>query len=95
LRTFTSLNRVDAVVTDFAAVLKKKPEDMRNRVAAASSDISARTLPTVGGSMPGSVSERMRDLEQLAEDVRQRGRDAQWGPVVQHVLEPLRRKKRR
>jgi len=45
--------------------------------------------------MPDSVSERIRDLEQLAEDVRQRGRDAQWGPVVQHVLEPLRRKKRR
>ncbi len=78
---------VDDVITDFAAVLGKKAEDIRDNVTSASQDLSAGTLPIVGQLKASPANERMHALEQLAQEVSQRTNDAEWGePLVQHFV---------
>jgi hypothetical protein len=77
---------IDAVTKDFAAALRKKPEDIRDKVTAASRDFSTGTLPT-RQLTASPVNERMHGLEQLAKDIAQQTNDAEWGePLVQHFV---------
>ena len=78
---------VDDVITDFAVAFRKKPEDIRDKVAAASHDLFVGTLPIADQLKVSPAKERMHDLEQLAQEVAQRNNDAQWGePLVQHFV---------
>lgn len=75
---------VDSIIAQFTAAFRKRPEDLRDKVTAASHDLVAATRPIA--SQPASpANERMRDLEQLAREVARLINEADWGePVVQH-----------
>jgi hypothetical protein len=83
---------VEDVITQFASAFRGKPEDIRDKVATVSHDNLAGTEPVGGLLIAGSVTEPINVLENLAQDVAKRAKEAEWGEaVVRHFVAQYRK----